>query len=92
MSSERTDPDVPGGRDDHGWAPSRPSAVPQGSELLIDRMVLAVRAGDDPAIRGLLARLAQVADVAVLLRLRQRLDEDVHGRPGSDGQRTPVER
>lgn len=55
------------------------TAVPEGSELLIDQIVMAVRAGDDPAIRGLLARLAWVADVAVLLRLRQRLYEDVPG-------------
>ncbi|MFD3679164.1 hypothetical protein [Streptomyces sp. NPDC058613] len=47
--------------------------------MLIDEIVAAVRAGDDPAIRGLLARLAWVADVAVLLRLRQRLYEDVPG-------------
>lgn len=44
---------------------------------LFDEIVAAVRAGDDPAIQGLLTCLTGVADVAVLLRLRQRLYEDV---------------
>ncbi|MFH8712386.1 hypothetical protein [Streptomyces zaomyceticus] len=47
--------------------------------MLIDQIVLAVGADDDPAIRRLLAHLARVADVAVLLRLRQRLYADVPG-------------
>ncbi|MFJ2154039.1 hypothetical protein ACIOHB_35445 [Streptomyces microflavus] len=45
--------------------------------MLIDQIVAAVRAGDDPRIRLLLAVLARVADVSVLLRLRQRLYADV---------------
>ncbi|MCX4657239.1 MULTISPECIES: hypothetical protein [Streptomyces] len=45
--------------------------------MLIDHIVAAVRAGDDPRIRLLLAVLARVADVSVLLRLRQRLYADV---------------
>ncbi|MFD8634308.1 hypothetical protein [Streptomyces sp. NPDC059533] len=44
--------------------------------MLIDQIVAAVRAGDDPAIRGLLARLARIADVAALLQLRRRLYEE----------------
>ncbi|MEV0305914.1 hypothetical protein [Streptomyces prasinus] len=47
--------------------------------MLIDQIVAAVQAGNDPAIRGLPARLARVADVAVLPRLRRRLYEDVPG-------------
>ncbi|MGW1902872.1 hypothetical protein ACWCQB_37135 [Streptomyces hirsutus] len=47
--------------------------------MLIDQIVAAVQAGNDPAIRGLLARLARVADVAVLLRLRRRFYKDVPG-------------
>lgn len=73
MFSERTDPEVLGGRDGHGWASSRPPTVLEGSDLLIDQIVLAVQAGDDPAIRRLLPRLSRIADIAVLLRLRQRL-------------------
>lgn len=79
MPSERTDPERLGGRDDHGWASSRPPAVTEAGELLIDQIVATVQAGDDPAIRGLPARLARVADVAVLPRLRRRLYEDVPG-------------
>ncbi|WP_328622933.1 hypothetical protein [Streptomyces sp. NBC_00354] len=44
--------------------------------MLIEQIVLAVRNGDDPAIRCLLTRLATVGDLAVLLRLRRRLYED----------------
>ena len=79
MPSDRMGPARLGGRDDHGWASSQPPAVPEASKLLIDRIVLAVRAGDDTEIRRLLARLALVADVSLLLRLRQRLYEDVPG-------------
>jgi hypothetical protein len=67
------------GTGDHGWASSRPPALAQARELLIEEIVAAVRAGDDPAIQGLLTCLTGVADVAVLLRLRQRLSEDVSG-------------
>lgn len=79
MPSEQTDPQRPGGRDDHGWASSQPLAVAESGDVLIAQIVLAVRAGDDSALRLLLARLARVADVTVLLRLRQRLYEDVPG-------------
>ncbi|MBL3671552.1 hypothetical protein JL475_37890 [Streptomyces sp. M2CJ-2] len=47
--------------------------------MLIDQIVAAVQADNDPAIRSLPARLAWVTDVAVLLRLRRRLYEDVPG-------------
>ncbi|MFH8701863.1 hypothetical protein [Streptomyces chartreusis] len=40
---------------------------------LIDAIVLAVRTGDDPAIRALLTQLAPVADTTTLLLLRYRL-------------------
>ncbi|MGW1863750.1 hypothetical protein [Streptomyces collinus] len=79
MASELSGTAGLGDRDDHGWASFRPPADPDAIELLIDQIVLAVRVGDDPAIRRLLARLAGMADVAVLLRLRQRLYEDVPG-------------
>ncbi|MFF3728396.1 hypothetical protein ACFYYM_39270 [Streptomyces erythrochromogenes] len=51
--------------------------LPDASRLLIDRIVLAVRAGDDSGIRRLLAQLVLLADVSVLLHLRQRLYESV---------------
>ena len=79
MPSEQTDPQRPGGRDGHAWASSQPLGVAESGDVLIAQIVLAVRAGDDPALRLLLARLARVADVAILLRLRQRLYEDVPG-------------
>lgn len=85
MSSERTYPEVLDGRDDHGWASSRPPAVPQDSEFLIDQIVAAVRTGDDPAIRRLLAELAPRADVAALLRLRERLYADIPATAPSPG-------
>ncbi|MEU5161163.1 hypothetical protein AB0G74_16360 [Streptomyces sp. NPDC020875] len=64
----------PGGR---GWAPSGPAAAPCEAARLIEHIVAAVRAGDDPAIRTLLYRLADVGDTEALLLLHRRLDEDL---------------
>ena len=47
--------------------------VPASVRALISGIVQAVRAGDDPAIRTLLERLAPVADTTALLLLRYRL-------------------
>ncbi|CAM5326122.1 hypothetical protein [Streptomyces chartreusis] len=47
--------------------------VPAPVRELISRIVAAVRAGDDPAIRALLSRLAPVADTTALILLRYRL-------------------
>ncbi|MFI2352505.1 hypothetical protein ACH492_37085 [Streptomyces sp. NPDC019443] len=38
----------------------------------------AVRAGDDTTVRRLLGNVADVADTAALLLLRQRLNDDLH--------------
>ncbi|MFJ6940407.1 hypothetical protein [Streptomyces sp. NPDC101132] len=67
------------GRGGSGGARSRPSPEPGEGEWLIEQIVSAVKAGDDPQIRRLLTRLAAIADVPVLLELRQRLYDD---RPG----------
>ncbi|MFE5720596.1 hypothetical protein [Streptomyces erythrochromogenes] len=57
--------------------PSGPAARPPGMDPraceAIEGIVRAVRAGDDAAIRTLLAGLADVADTAALLYLRERL-------------------
>ncbi|MEV7002969.1 hypothetical protein AB0N62_35545 [Streptomyces sp. NPDC093982] len=52
--------------------------VPASVRELVTGIVAAVRAGNDPAIPALLARLAPVADTTTLLLLRYRLGlEDV---------------
>ncbi|MFE9846255.1 hypothetical protein [Streptomyces goshikiensis] len=56
-----------------GWAPAGPAAVDPRARETIERIVDAVRSGDDAAIRTLLADLAAVADTAALLYLRERL-------------------
>ncbi|MFF3734639.1 hypothetical protein ACFYXM_31210 [Streptomyces sp. NPDC002476] len=66
------------GPDGHGWAPPGPAGEPTKASRLIDRIVAAVRAGDDPAIRTLLHQLADVADTEALLLLHRRLNEDLH--------------
>ncbi|MFD8887544.1 hypothetical protein ACFV0H_34410 [Streptomyces erythrochromogenes] len=66
------------GPDGHGWAPPGPAAVPGETARLIERIVTAVRVGDDPAIRTLLHQLADVADAEALLLLHRRLNEDLH--------------
>ncbi|WP_327376520.1 hypothetical protein OG393_22720 [Streptomyces sp. NBC_01216] len=66
------------GPDGHGWAPPGPAATPCEAARLIERIVAAVRAGDDPAIRPLLHQLADVADAEALLLLHRRLNEDLH--------------
>ncbi|MFE7758357.1 hypothetical protein [Streptomyces sp. NPDC057429] len=65
----------PGG---HRWAPPGPAAEPTEASLLVELIVAAVRAGDDPAIRTLLHQLADVADTEALLLLHRRLNEDLH--------------
>ncbi|MFD3875764.1 hypothetical protein [Streptomyces sp. NPDC058623] len=64
------------GRHGQARAPSRPPADFDGSDVLIDEIVSAVRSGDDMTICRLLAVLAARADIAALFRLRQRLDDD----------------
>ncbi|MFE0918757.1 hypothetical protein ACFW24_13385 [Streptomyces nigra] len=65
--------------------------VPAPVRALISGIVQAVRAGDDPAIRTLLERLAPVADTtALLLRYRLGLGEEsadagTHLRDGGAG-------
>ncbi|MGP3690924.1 hypothetical protein ACTVZO_40690 [Streptomyces sp. IBSNAI002] len=66
------------GPDDRGWAPHGPAATPTGAAPLIERIVAAVRAGDDPAIGALLHQLADVADTETLLLLHRRLNEDLY--------------
>jgi hypothetical protein len=55
--------------------------VPAPVRELISSIVAAVRAGDDPAIPALVARLAPAADASALILLRYRLGlcEDPHG-------------
>ncbi|WP_407835165.1 hypothetical protein ACE1OC_00125 [Streptomyces sp. DSM 116496] len=66
----------------HGWATGGPAGIDRYVRQLIDRIVQAVRAGDDPRIRDLLAKFATVADTTALLHLRRRLYENVPT-PGS---------
>ncbi|WP_405496149.1 hypothetical protein [Streptomyces sp. NBC_00096] len=61
----------------HGWATAGPAGIDPYVRQLIDQIVQAVRDGDDPRIRDLLARLAAVADTNALLHLRRQLYEDV---------------
>ncbi|MFD3682320.1 hypothetical protein [Streptomyces sp. NPDC058613] len=61
----------------HGWATAGPADIDPYVRQLIDQIVQAVRDGDDPRIRDLLAKLATVADTNALLYLRQRLYENV---------------
>ncbi|MFI5987789.1 hypothetical protein ACIBEA_43915 [Streptomyces sp. NPDC051555] len=61
----------------HGWATAGPADIDPYVRQLIDQIVQAVRAGDDPRIRDLLANLATVADTKALLHLRQQLYENV---------------
>ncbi|AYV26348.1 hypothetical protein ACIBTP_40965 [Streptomyces avidinii] len=46
------------------------------ARVTVERIVAAVGAGDDRRIRVLVAELAQVADTATLLYLRERLFEE----------------
>ncbi|MFB7090805.1 hypothetical protein [Streptomyces sp. NPDC056296] len=66
------------GPDCHGWASGQAAAAPTDATRLVERIVAAVRTGDDPAIRDLLHQLADVADTETLLLLHRRLNEDLH--------------
>ncbi|WP_329375686.1 hypothetical protein OG625_39060 [Streptomyces sp. NBC_01351] len=59
-------------------APPGPAPAPCEASRLIERIVEAVRAGDDPAIRTLLHQLADVGDTEALLLLHRRLNEDLY--------------
>ncbi|MFI1067765.1 hypothetical protein [Streptomyces spororaveus] len=76
MTSEQTDPAGLRGREDHRRRPSSPPAGPLAEETLVNQIVRAVRSGDDPALRDLLAQLTRIADLALLLHLRRRLYEN----------------
>lgn len=57
--------------------PGRPGSGARRGCPLIEGIVQAVRAGDDPAIRILLHQLAEVADTEALLLLHRRLNKDL---------------
>lgn len=52
-------------------------SVPPVTQLLIQKLVAAVREGEDETIRRLIERLADVADAPALLLLRELLNEDL---------------
>ncbi|WP_272264094.1 hypothetical protein [Streptomyces xanthophaeus] len=66
----------PSGRHGQTRVPSWPPPDFDGSDVLIEEIVSAVRTGDDTTICRLLAILAARADIAALFRLRQRLLDD----------------
>ncbi|WP_162688764.1 MULTISPECIES: hypothetical protein [unclassified Streptomyces] len=68
------------GSSGHGGAPADPTAIDLHVRQLIDQIVEAVRDGDHPLIRDLLAKLAAVANTNALLNLRQQLYENVPSR------------
>lgn len=53
--------------------PAGPAGMDPRAREVIERIVRAVREGDEAGIRILLAELAAVADIASLLYLRERL-------------------
>ncbi|MFF4260915.1 hypothetical protein [Streptomyces virginiae] len=64
------DPAGPAGFDP---SPAPPAGIDPAVRETVEQIVQAVRDGNDPAIRTLLAELAEVADATALLYLRERL-------------------